>query len=249
MLFLLRNIRRKLLSSNQLVTYLLYAIGEIFLVVVGILIAVSIDDWNEERIKRQKEIHILKDLQAEFLKNKESLQKTIIRNQISLEALEVVLQLMDQPESVLNKYNVDSLIFLTLEYDDFNPSQSVINEIISSGKMNLITSDTLRMLIFDWVAAMDEEEESYTTLDQVSQSMMLPYLAKNGTMKNLDFYGLLPKYGKSKFISSNQALFQQLEFENNMDNQAWGITNYLNRLNSLDQLIEALIYYTGPASQ
>ena len=249
MLFLFRKIRRSVAIQHKSLSYLLYAIGEILLVVIGILIAVSIDDWNEGRINRQKEIHIIGDLQAEFLKNKESLQYTIKRNQICLEALEVVLQLMDEQESVLKTYNVDSLIFLTIEYDDFNPNQSVIHELISSGKMNLITSDTLRMLIFDWVAAMDEEEESYATLDQVSQSLMLPYLAKNGSMKNIDYYGLLPKHGKSKFISSNQALFQQLEFENNMDNQAWGITNYLNRLNSLDQLIDALIFYTGPASQ
>ena len=49
MLFLLRKIRRKLLNSNKVTTYLLYAVGEIFLVVVGILIAVSIDNWNTEK--------------------------------------------------------------------------------------------------------------------------------------------------------------------------------------------------------
>ena len=49
MLFLLRNIRRKMLGNNKIATYLLYAIGEIILVVVGILIAVSIDDWNKDK--------------------------------------------------------------------------------------------------------------------------------------------------------------------------------------------------------
>jgi len=46
MLSHLRIIRRKLLQKNKLTTYLLYAIGEIILVVIGILIAVSINDWN-----------------------------------------------------------------------------------------------------------------------------------------------------------------------------------------------------------
>lgn len=53
MLFLLRKIRRKLISTdNKVVTYLLYAIGEIVLVVVGILIAVSIDSWKQERTNK-----------------------------------------------------------------------------------------------------------------------------------------------------------------------------------------------------
>lgn len=43
MLFLLRQIRRKMLSKNQFTTYLPYAVGEIILVVVGILIAIQID--------------------------------------------------------------------------------------------------------------------------------------------------------------------------------------------------------------
>ena len=55
MLFLLRKIRRKLMEKNKFTTYLLYAIGEIFLVVIGILIAVSINNWNNDR-KEQKEI-------------------------------------------------------------------------------------------------------------------------------------------------------------------------------------------------
>ena len=50
-----RNIRQKLLSENRFSKYLLYAIGEIVLVVIGILIALSINNWNENR-KTEKEI-------------------------------------------------------------------------------------------------------------------------------------------------------------------------------------------------
>ena len=175
MLFILRNIRRKLLTGNKVTTYLLYAVGEIFLVVVGILMAVSIDDWNEDRLNAKKEIQLLRDLNVEFLKNREKLQSTIKINKTSSEAISATLELIGEPEGVLRQYNIDSMLFLTIEYDDFNPSQSVVLELISSGKMNLITSDSLRMLIFDWVAEMDEEEESYATLDQVSQSLFLPF--------------------------------------------------------------------------
>ncbi len=49
--------------KNRVTTYLLYAIGEIFLVVIGILIAVSIDNWNEEKKERKFEHKMLSEIQ------------------------------------------------------------------------------------------------------------------------------------------------------------------------------------------
>ena len=50
-----RHIRKKLLSENKFSKYLLYAIGEIILVVIGILIALQINYWNDERKNRAYE--------------------------------------------------------------------------------------------------------------------------------------------------------------------------------------------------
>ncbi len=57
-----RKIRQRLLTENKFSKYLLYAIGEIVLVVVGILIALSINNWNEWKKERVKEREILIDL-------------------------------------------------------------------------------------------------------------------------------------------------------------------------------------------
>ena len=72
--FLLRNIRRKMLGNNKIATYLLYAIGEILLVVVGILIAVSIDDWNQGRNQKAKEVEYMIRLKGEFESNQRSFE-------------------------------------------------------------------------------------------------------------------------------------------------------------------------------
>lgn len=55
MLFLLRKVRRKLMNENKFTTYFLYAIGEILLVVIGILIAVKIDSLNQEQQKQEQQ--------------------------------------------------------------------------------------------------------------------------------------------------------------------------------------------------
>jgi hypothetical protein len=49
MISFFRKIRQKLLSQNQITRYLVYALGEIFLVVIGILIALQVNNWNENR--------------------------------------------------------------------------------------------------------------------------------------------------------------------------------------------------------
>ncbi|SNS51018.1 hypothetical protein SAMN05421640_0453 [Ekhidna lutea] len=69
MLFLLRKIRRKLMQKNKVTTYLLYAIGEIILVVIGILIAVSINNRNEEIKSRNKLKETITALRSDLIQD------------------------------------------------------------------------------------------------------------------------------------------------------------------------------------
>ena len=61
-----RKIRQKLLSENKFSKYLLYAIGEIILVVIGILIALQINNWNENKKTETEEIKILSNLKTDL---------------------------------------------------------------------------------------------------------------------------------------------------------------------------------------
>ena len=70
-----RKIRQNLLSENKFSKYLIYAIGEIVLVVIGILIALQINNWNENRKSGFKELTALKELRIELINNKQMLNK------------------------------------------------------------------------------------------------------------------------------------------------------------------------------
>ena len=118
-------------------------------------------------------------------------------------------------------------------------------ELISSGKLNLISSDELRALIFEWVSEMDEKKEGYETMDEISQTQTLPYLTQHASMKDIDFYGLGKTNGRSKFASKNHLLFQDLVFENQMDNQFWGIKNYIDKLHRLETIIDNILKRTS----
>ena len=72
-----RKTRQKLLSENKVSKYLVYAIGEIVLVVIGILIALQINNWNETNKKRSEETILLEALRQDFIENEKRLTTTM----------------------------------------------------------------------------------------------------------------------------------------------------------------------------
>jgi hypothetical protein len=83
-------------------------------------------------------------------------------------------------------------------------------------------------------------------MDETSQNLFLPYLTKNASMKNIDQYSLLKGTEKSKLNPQVQKLFKELEFENHLDNQAWGTVNYLIKLERLEALADQIIFLSDP---
>jgi len=83
MIKLFRKIRKSLLSEGRTTKYLAYALGEIILVVIGILIALSINNWNQERINRAQSDEllrgILKDLDQDITGLDQSIGFTVSR--------------------------------------------------------------------------------------------------------------------------------------------------------------------------
>jgi hypothetical protein len=78
-----RRIRQQLLSENKFSKYLIYAIGEIFLVVIGILIALQINNWNQQRIQNKNEQLALKNLKQDFEYNYRTLDSILTEQVIS----------------------------------------------------------------------------------------------------------------------------------------------------------------------
>lgn len=77
MIPLFRQIRQRLVADNKVRKYLLYAIGEIVLVVIGILIALQINTWNEARKLRQYELDILTEIQQGLVVSQAEVQQAI----------------------------------------------------------------------------------------------------------------------------------------------------------------------------
>jgi uncharacterized membrane protein YgaE (UPF0421/DUF939 family) len=77
MLRFFRQIRQQLMAENKFSKYLMYAIGEIVLVVIGILIALTINNWNENRKSKKVANEIYRNLQNSLVQDSTEVQRII----------------------------------------------------------------------------------------------------------------------------------------------------------------------------
>lgn len=144
MILFMRKIRQKLLADSKITKYLAYVIGEIILIVIGILIALSIDNWNSDRIARQTEIAILKEMKSNLNFDLVDLRLNLVINKNSLRANTLVLESLEHPD-ITN----DSLSYwyanltLTTMLDINNSSY----ENLKSFGFHIISNDSLRIKI------------------------------------------------------------------------------------------------------
>ena len=141
-----RNIRKDLLESGKTSKYLKYAVGEIILVMIGILLALQVNNWNERRKDRIKEQVVLKQLQEDYQANLMQLEeKMTTRDRIIYSAMNL-LNAFDQPAGIIR----DSLVKgLANAFHDptYDPIQ---NDLTSSGNLILIRNHKLKRLLSNW---------------------------------------------------------------------------------------------------
>ncbi|WP_455168471.1 DUF6090 family protein, partial [Aegicerativicinus sediminis] len=132
--------------ENKTSKYLKYAIGEIFLVVIGILIALQINNWNEDRIVRLEEQKILKQLKNEYQQNLEQLdEKIYMRDKMTLGSAGI-LNYIDHPEA----YVKDSLLYYMFRLTQEPTFDPIQNDLVVSGKLRIIKNDSLAMMLSNW---------------------------------------------------------------------------------------------------
>jgi len=100
MIHFFRKIRKKLADDNKSLKYARYAVGEILLVVIGILIALSINNWNQNRLNQLDKKEILSKLQIEFQANKNILQDYKIKNERSMNSNIALMSLIGETKEV-----------------------------------------------------------------------------------------------------------------------------------------------------
>lgn len=171
------------MTENKFSKYLVYAIGEIILVVIGILIALSINNWNEQRIENKKEQAILKRLAEEFKSNrKQLLEKIESRNDINQKCSRL-LTFYNEPENV----EKDTLFLYlgSIVPTTFDPIQ---NDLVGSGSIEIIKNEELKQLLINWSTDVIQLQEVEQMFLRYYESTFLSYVKDIGIQRDLGHY-------------------------------------------------------------
>lgn len=240
-----RKIRQNLLSENKFSKYLVYAIGEIILVVIGILIALSINNWNERQKRNADELAYLKRLQNDI---EFSIERTQSGAQFMLNAAEYATSIIDD----LNNCSIPAAhqkkfvegMFLQGKLSPPLLMKGTIDELESTGKLLSIRNVELREQLTNVVQRHEEDIAVYSQLVSIV-SPSLNYV-NNHFSFNIDKAGT-----KASDIEWNDVIFdlngicQDRQFKASLltiqnytyDNVGWN-QRHIERLKNLKSSIE-----------
>ena len=230
MIKLLKKLRFNLFMKGKKGSYYKYAFGEIILLVLGILIALSINNWNEERknnlIEKKLILNIIKDLRLDSIYISKSLievnsQKLVVDNMISMS---------------LNKKNIEdySSIGLLRYSSDFRPITQR-NHSVSISNMN---NDDVREKIQNYFIEEDKVLDIFLEYVDIVHNKVRPYLSETG-MHNLEsIYEDKSSANLKKDVLIAQlsnVKFQQILYERRLKTASF--ERFLNILKNRNQLL------------
>ncbi|MBC3759797.1 hypothetical protein H7U19_15395 [Hyunsoonleella sp. SJ7] len=201
-----RRIRQKLLSQNSFRKYLLYAIGEIMLVIIGILLALAVADWNENRLSDQREHAKLRQVKKGLKTDLHFIDSLYTRDVEAIEKASLLDSLLKSPRTKPDAYynplfgNIYGMRFVNIN--------SAYYEDLKSFGYDKIKNEALRLQLIQVFERDYLQIRGLLTNEQSINQVNRPYYLKN----------------------FNQLAFWDYAVPNNID-QIWNDSYYQNIVN------------------
>jgi len=217
MLKFFRKIRQGLLEKGKFQQYVLYAFGEILLVVIGILIALQINNWNQDKKDRESERYFLSQLVLEIDEDILALEQENNRLQNQLPAIENLLVVLNKEPLTKEDFNRSVINYInTCWYAmAFKSNSATFEEMKSSGKLGLIKDKKLRNRVVIFYNAMANLENVFIEANEFGRPHVIDMALKKGFVKYL-------KYQKATFSKyySDETLYEMRKYKDELINQA-----------------------------
>ncbi len=156
-----RKIRYDLMEKNKTGQYLKYALGEIALVVIGILIALQINNLNTKRIEKREEISSYKNIKRQINDDKNVISGIIDYNNLYYKQYKYANQVIEQND----RSKIDTLGKIALKlykYSDYNRSSNIYQNLINSGELKLLKNR-------DIIEQIQRLEETYIYMNRMEK--------------------------------------------------------------------------------
>jgi len=164
-------LRIKEILEGKMKRYIIFGIVEVFLVVAGILIALSINNWDIKNSQRRDELKIYENINNRIKEDKKELQGSIDLNNTLYAKFTFANQIIIEND----RSKLDTLIQIAPElfnYSDFNRSSNVYQNLINSGDLKLLNNTTI-------ITMLQDLEEAYIYLNRmetIHQQFILDFI-------------------------------------------------------------------------
>lgn len=246
MIAFFRRIRRTLLTKNNFSKYSVYAIGEIVLVVIGILIALQINNWNDARKTRNKEIHYLKNIKTDLEINIAELDDYIETRTTCMEAANTILEHFEgKPITDPSEFN--ALGISIYSWQKFYQNNNTFQELLNSGNLALISNDSIKNILLDleslYKKMKSEEDHFRYDTEKLIYEPLYRMMDLNPMVNNFEYRLSEGRSGRNLTLSENyfDSFLKNIELKNGfvMTILEFGVMN--NQMNSMKQMSQTLI--------
>ncbi len=218
-----RKIRQNLLSEGKTSKYLKYAIGEIILVMIGILLALQVNDWNTKRLLKSKEQVYLKQIKVSLQNDLESIKDVKEFNVLKASKIDSTFMMLGQTSNP-EKYVPTIINYMTFlnGFTVFEPNAIAFENMIASENIALITNMELRKNLSlyyqrDFVNSTQErvKEQTRKFVDDI-----FPKMGNRQVVKQFTKYDShLPDISEVNIHSDTQVYAHLINMITNMDSQ------------------------------
>lgn len=243
MIKIFRRVRQKLLMENKTGKYLKYAFGEILLVVIGILIALQINTWNENRKLAKQEQQALMNIHRDFVKGNELLDEVIKKTTLSIQSGYQILGYTGSKPKPASEEDFNNMLNEFFNSAPYYPQNGFLVDLISAGKLTIIQNVQLRNLLSSWEPRLEINNEKYNSVFR-DESLLNNFILDHGSWLNADQLTSQKRsiqFPASGFKIDNRRMLDELKFENLTENYMIAGDNYLMDLNETAALLKRIL--------
>ena len=213
-----RKIRKQFADDNKPLKYMRYAVGEIVLVVIGILFALQVNTWNEGRKQNNNGLNVLIKLEKEFIENQTMLKGVLPIHKRTEYSCSRLLELIDLHPTQFKwdslGYYVNDLIFIP----KYTPNKSVLNSVIASGDINFINNEDITYKITNWNGKIEEYNYWISIVSSITIDQIIPFTVKYFPFRNMKAMKRFEYFFKATTLSKHDVdqnrILTSMEFEN-----------------------------------
>lgn len=201
-----RKIRQQLVAQNRVSKYMIYAVGEIILVVIGILIALQINNSNDLKKTKARELHYLENIKTDLQINMLELDKYIETRTNCIQAANTILEHFEgKPITDPSEFN--ALGISIYSWQKFYQNNNTYQELLNSGNLALISNDSIKNKLMNMESLykkMKSEEDHFRYDTEVLiYEPLYKLMDLNPLVNNFEYRVTEGKSGRNMILSEN----------------------------------------------